>query len=337
MRDPIYVGLYGVGEISSLIARELLKRRGIQIVSAVDLAEDKVGRDLGEILGLRHRLSLRIARDLKESLREVRPDIIVHATSSSLREVYPQIKECLEMGVSVISTCEELVYPYWGNRAFADDLDGLAKRHQASVLGTGINPGFLMDTLPIVMTFACLEVDRINVTRAMDSGKRRGSYQRKIGTGLTLEEFRDKVEKREITGHVGLSISIAMIADAIGWDLTDIVEESPEPVLADETIRTSYTVVKRGSVAGLKSVAYGLRGGEEKIRLNFISHAGVKEEYDQIGIKGKPNIEMRIEGGIHGDIGTASVIINSIPKVIDSTPGLHTMRDLPLPSATLKI
>ncbi|MEM2863647.1 MAG: dihydrodipicolinate reductase [Candidatus Bathyarchaeia archaeon] len=336
MGRSVNVGLYGVGEISSLIARELLNRGWAHIVSAIDVAEGKVGRDLGEVLGLPHRLGLRIARSLEDAFQEFRPDIIVHATTSNLKDVYPQISECVERGVNIISTCEELVYPYWGNAELAHELDKCAKKQGVSVLGTGVNPGFIMDTLPIVMTCPCLEVEKINVTRVMDSGKRRSSYQRKIGTGLTLEEFREKVAKREITGHVGLSVSIAMIAEAIGWSLKDIVEEPPEPVLADETVETSYTTIKKGSVAGLKSTAYGLRDGEEKIRLNFISHAGVKDEYDYIEIKGKPSIRMRIEGGIHGDIGTAAIIINSIPKVISSTPGLHTMMDLPIPSAALK-
>jgi hypothetical protein len=335
LRHPIHIGLYGVGEISSLIARELLKKKGIRIVSAVDIDEEKIGKDLGEILGLPHRLGLKIVEDLREGVRKVKPDIILHATTSSLREVYPQISECLKMGVNVISTCEELVYPYWGNKGLAHDLDRLARKHQVSVLGTGINPGFLMDTLPIVMTYPCLEVDKINVARVMDSGKRRSSYQKKIGTGLPPDEFKEKVERGEIKGHVGLTVSTAMIADTIGWSLTRIVEEPPQPVLANETIETSYTIVEKGLVAGLKSIAYGLKDEEEKIRLSFISHAGVKEEYDYIEIEGRPHIRMRIEGGIHGDTGTAAVIINSIPKVIESTPGLHTMRDLPLPSATL--
>ncbi|MGC8849997.1 MAG: dihydrodipicolinate reductase [Candidatus Bathyarchaeia archaeon] len=319
-----------------MIARELLKKRWMRIVSAVDVAEEKVGRDLGEVLGLPSRLGLRIDRSLGEISRKCRPEIFVHATTSSLCDIYPQIIECVEMGANVISTCEELVYPYWGNAELAHKLDEHAKDREVSVLGAGVNPGFLMDTLPIVMTCLCLEVEKINVARVMNSGKRRASYQRKIGTGLTPDEFREKVAKREITGHVGLSVSIAMIADAIGWSLTDIMEEPLEPVIAEETIETSFTTIKKGSVAGLRSTAYGLKDGEEKIRLDFISHAGIKEEYDYIEIKGRPPVRVRIEGGIHGDIGTAAIIINSIPKVIKSTPGLHTMMDLPIPSAALK-
>ena len=330
------MALYGVGEISTLIAKELL-RRGVDIVSAVDVAEEKVGKDLGEILGLPRRLGLKIAGNIKEGLKGVKPDIVVHATASSLSQVYPQVSECLKLGVNVISTCEELVYPYWKDKASADRLDELAKENQVSVLATGINPGFLMDTLPIVMTCPCLEVEKIKVTRVMNSGKRRFAYQRKVGTGLTLEEFKEKIESKEITGHVGLDVSTAMIADAIGWKLDDIVETKPEPVIADETIRTSYTVIKKGSVAGLKSIAYGIKDGEERIELSFISHAGVKEEYDCIEIEGEPGIKMKIEGGVHGDAGTAAVIINSIPKLLNAPPGLHTMKDLPLPSAASTI
>lgn len=332
MNGKVNIVLFGVGAVSSLIAKALLQKNEMEIIGAVDLAEDKVGKDLGDILGLQTKLHVNITKDISETFREVKPDIVVHATSSSLKQVYPQISECIRKEVNVVSTCEELAYPYMKHKMLADKLDKLAKQYEVSILGTGINPGFLMDTLPITMTGPCLEVNRIKVTRMMNSSKRRIPYQMKVGTGLTVDEFRAKIANKEITGHVGLDISISMIADTLGWRLDEIIESPPEPVLTDKKIETGYRVVKKGYVAGLESLAYGAKDGKKILELKFISHADVEEEYDLIEITGVPNITVKIEGGIHGDIGTTAMIVNSIPKVINASPGLHTMRSLPIPS-----
>ncbi len=334
MNRPVRVAFYGVGVISSLIAKALLEKKGVQIVASIDVADDKVGRDLGDILDLHQKLGVVVARDAETAFSKAKPDIVIHATSSNLNKVYPQINECIKAGINVVSTCEELVYPYAKNRAIAEELDRFAKEHGVSVLGTGINPGFLMDVLPITATGPCLNVKRIKVTRMMNSGRRRIPYQKKIGTGLTEKEFREEIEKKSITGHVGLDTSISMIADALGWKLDDVVELPPQPILADRTTKTNYATVVKGLVAGLKSSAYGILSGERIIQLEFVSHAGVEEEYDSVEIDGEPNIRLKIEGGVHGDIGTIAMIINSIPKVINARPGLHTMNRLAIPSAT---
>jgi hypothetical protein len=334
MNRSVRVAFYGVGVISSSIARALLEKKGVEIVAAIDIAEDKVGRDLGDILDLPRKLGLIVEKDSRKAFSKTKPDIVIHATSSNLKQVYPQISECIKAGTNVISTCEELVCPQPKNKAITKELDRLATKHGVAVLGSGINPGFLMDTLPITVTGPCLEVKRIKVTRMMNSGRRRIPYQKKVGTGLTEKEFRERIKKREITGHVGLNISISMMADSLGWKLDDIVEVAPEPVIAEETTKTGYATIVKGCVAGLRSVAYGILAGQKVIELEFVSHARVEEEYDSIEIDGKPNVRLKIEGGVHGDIGTTAMIINSIPKVINASPGLHTMNRLPIPSAT---
>nr|MDO8132726.1 hypothetical protein [Candidatus Njordarchaeum guaymaensis] len=325
--------LFGIGALGSRIAKSALDKKGLEVVGAVDIAKDKVGKDLGEVLELSKTLGVAITDDIDALFSKVKADIVIHSTTSYLRDVYRQIARCLKAGINVVSTCEELSYPYYKYPELAHEIDELARENGVTVLGTGINPGYLMDTLPITLTGPCQDVKTIKVTRMMNSSKRRIPYQKKIGTGLLPEEFKKMIEEKKITGHVGLIESIAMIADALGWNLEEIRELRPAPVIAEGKIVTPYITVKPGQVAGLKSVAYGVKEGRKVIMLEFVSHAGVKEEYDAITIEGVPNIYQKIEGGVHGDIGTVATIINSIPKVINANPGLVTMKDLPLPSA----
>ena len=334
MENEINVLLYGLGAIGRRIAKAVLEKKGLRVVGAVDISKEIVGKDLGEILESNKRVGVTVTDDVDALLSKIKANIAIIATTSYLKDVYPQIEKCVKAGINVISTCEELSYPYYKYPQLSNEIDELAKKYGVTVLGTGINPGFLMDTLPIVLTGPCKEVESIKVTRMMDSSKRRIPYQKKIGTGLSPEEFRKMIDEKKITGHVGLVESIAMIAEALGWKLDEIREFPPEPVIAEKEIVTSYTTVKPGFVAGLKSIAHGIKNGKAVIILEFISHAAVEEEYDAVSIEGTPKIYEKIAGGVHGDIGTVAMIINMIPKVLNAKPGLVTMKDLPLPSAT---
>ena len=204
-----------------------------------------------------------------------------------------------------------------------------------SVVGTGINPGYLMDTLPLILTAPCLKVDAVKVKRMMDSSKRRIPFQKKVGTGMTQAEFREKIESGVITGHVGLLESINMIASGLGWELDEAVEFPPEGVISDHEVETGLGTVKPGDVLGLSSVAIAKRQGKPVITLEFIANAEVDEEYDEIIIEGVPNIHEEIIGGVHGDIGTVAVTINTIPRAIQASAGVQVMKDLPPPLATL--
>jgi 4-hydroxy-tetrahydrodipicolinate reductase len=333
--EELRVVCVGLGPIGKAIAKGLLEKKGLKIVGAADVAPDLIGKDLGEVLELGRKLGVTVRDDLDKLLDEVKADIAVIATKSYLPDVYPQIESCVKHCVNVISTCEELSYPYYRYPELSAKIDTLAKDYGVTVLGTGINPGYLMDALPIMLTGACTKVDSIKVIRMMDSKKRRIPYQKKIGTGLSPEEFRKMIEEKKITGHVGLTESIAMIAAALGWKLDEIKEFPPEPVIADREVQ-AYVTVKPGQVAGLKSVAHGIKDGKPVIVLEFVSHALVEEEHDTIIIEGTPRIEEKKIGGVHGDIGTVAVVINMIPKVINAPPGLFTMKDLPIPSAVVE-
>jgi len=333
--NEVKVILFGLGAMGSHIAKVALKKNGLKIVGALEIAQDKVGKDLGKVLGIKNHLGIKVTNDEK-ILQRVKSNIVIHATGSYLTQVYPQIIQCVKAGVNVVSTCEELSYPYYKFPKLAFELDKLAKENGVTVLGTGINPGYLMDTLPITLTGPCVNVRSVKVTRMMFSGNRRDSYQKKIGTGLTTKVFTEMIKEGKMTGHVGLVESICMIATSLGWKLDEIVELPPEPILTEKETKTTYTTIKPQHVVGLQSVAYGIKNGEKVITLEFVSHANVDNPFDSVTIEGTPPIHERIEGGVHGDLGTVAMVINSIPKVIKAKPGLVTMRELPVPSAVIE-
>jgi 4-hydroxy-tetrahydrodipicolinate reductase len=332
----VRVVLYGVGAVGSLIAKFLLEKEGIDIVGAVEIAKDKIGKDLGEVLSIEKKLGIKVSADADALFSEVKADIVIHATSSFLKDTFPQIASIVKHGTKVISTCEELTYPYHTEPEIAKKLDTLAKKHNATVLGTGINPGFLMDTLIITLTAVCQKIEKIEAVRVMNAGTRRIPFQKKIGAGLTVEEFRQKIESKQITGHVGLEQSIAMIADALAWKLDKIVAESVEPVIAKKPVESKAIEVKAGKVAGLRQKAKGIMKNREVITLDFQAYIGAEEEYDAITIDGVPKVKQKIKPCVHGDIGTIAMVVNSIPKVLKAPSGLLTMKDLPVPSATLE-
>ncbi|MBE0520618.1 hypothetical protein IBX35_06220 [Candidatus Bathyarchaeota archaeon] len=332
----VKVALYGVGAVGSLIAEYLLQKEGIRIVGAIDIAKDKVGKDLGEVLGLNRELGVKVSDNVDSVLSKVKADIAVHATSSFLKDTYPQIASIVKHGVNVVSTCEELSYPYLTEPKLATELDSLAKKHNVTVLGTGINPGFLMDTLVITLTAVCQKIEKIKAVRVMNAATRRLPFQKKIGAGLTVEEFKRRIESRQITGHVGLKQSVAMIADALKWNLDKITAENVEPVVAKKTVESASIKVRAGEVAGLRQKAKGIMKNKEVIVLDFQAYIGAEEEYDAVTIEGVPNVRQRIQPCVHGDKGTVAMIVNSIPKVINAPKGLFTMKDLPVPSATLE-
>ena len=242
----------------------------------------------------------------------------------------PQFEVILKSKTPIVSTTEELSYPFYSNRRLAKQIDAMARKARVVVLGTGVNPGFAMDALPIAMTAVCERVDRITVNRIQDARIRRLPFQMKIGSGLTTAQFAKKVVDGTVR-HVGLTESIAMIADAMGWKLDRITDEIA-PKIAQDRVESEYLAVDTGHVCGIIQDGIGYRKGEPLIRLHMEAYLGAPETYDQVDIEGSPSLSSRFAGGIHGDVATASITVNSIPKVLNAAPGLHTMRDLPLPS-----
>jgi len=327
---------FGVGVIGSLTAKFILeeKKRQLNLVGAYDIDPKKVGKDLGAVIGLDHKVGIKVSDDLDSVLAD-NVDAAIHTTSSYLKGAYPQIESVISHGVDVVSSCEELSYPYVVDRQLSGKLDLLAKKHGATVLGTGINPGFLMDALPIALTAPCESIKRIRISRKMNAATRRVPFQKKVGAGLTKGAFHSAIKNHQISGHVGLEQSVSMLADAIGWKLTRVEIGRVEPVIAEKATNEGYVKIPAGRVAGVKQSARGLAGGKPLIELNFAAYVGSEEEYDQVEIDGTPPVNCRISPCVHGDHGTVAMLVNMVPKVVAAPPGLLTMKDIQLPSAFL--
>jgi hypothetical protein len=324
---------YGLGPIGIETARVVLKRSGLKLVGAVDIDPEKAGRDVGEVLGLGEKLGVSVSRSLGRALARTKADIMLHTTTSFLRRVFPELQKGIEAGLSIVSSSEELLLPSLRNSKLADRLDKLAKEHKVTVLGTGVNPGFVMDSLVLMMTAVCTEVRKIRVERVVDAGTRRLPLQRKVGAGITLEEFRERADSGAF-GHIGLLESLALVAQGLGWKF-DETRESLEPVVAERDCQTKYLKVKAGQVAGINHIVRGIIKGDEVLTLHLRMYVGAENPHDSISITGAPPVNLIIDHGIMGDTATVAMLVNAIPKVIAARPGLVTMRDLALPSAFL--
>jgi 2,4-diaminopentanoate dehydrogenase len=327
---PIRVIHFGLGPIGAAVVRQVATRKGFKIVGAVDIDPAKVGRDLGEVCGVGRMLKVKVSEDAKKAIKASQPDVAVLCTNSSLKKVLPQIEAILKLRVPIVSTTEELAYPTRANMKYAREIHALAKKYKVAVLGTGVNPGFVMDALPITLTGVCEHIQAIRVDRIQDARVRRLPFQQKIGTGLTREQFQKKVDDASVR-HVGLAESVSMIADAVGWKLDKITDEI-QPKIASAPVASEFLAVDPGYVCGIVQDGIGYRDGVPVITLHMEAYLGAPESFDAVEITGSPALKMKIAGGVHGDIATASITVNSIPKILDVPPGLHTMRDMPIPS-----
>jgi hypothetical protein len=332
MMKKVRVVQFGCGPIGCSVIRYARNRPDMEVVGAIDIDAGLVGRDLGEVAGIDDKLGVLISAEADAILSQTKPDVVFLTMSSSLRVVYAEVVKCIEAGANVISTCEELAYPYRKELQISADIDKKARDKGVTVLATGVNPGFVMDAWPLFMTGVCQQVKQIKAVRVQDASSRRGPFQKKIGAGCTLEEFNKLVASGTLK-HVGLPESIAMIASGLGWELDEITE-SIEPVVAISRVKTDFVTVEPEQAAGVRQVGRGIRSRDELITLEFEAYVGAPESYDAVYITGTPNLEVVIKGGTHGDVATAAITVNCVHRVMDAPAGLLTMKDLPIVSAS---
>jgi 2,4-diaminopentanoate dehydrogenase len=327
MSDRIRIVQYGLGPIGAAVARHAVERKGLELVGAVDIDPAKVGMDAGEVIGLGQLLGFPVTATLSQTLERVEADVALHTTSSYFDLFQSQVIEILEAGLDIVSTAEELSFPWLDHPEAAGEIDAVARRAGKTVLGTGVNPGFLMDALPLFLTAICQRVEHIEVTRIINASTRRGPFQAKIGAGMKVETFEAKMAAGRM-GHVGLPESMAMIFDTLGKQLVRY-ESTVEPVLAEEFIKTAHLEVQAGQVRGLKQVARGYGEEGEFVVLTFVAALEAGEDGDTIKISGKPDLKVTLKG-TNGDLATVAMAVNAVWRVREASPGLVTMRDLPI-------
>jgi 4-hydroxy-tetrahydrodipicolinate reductase len=324
--DPVRLVHYGLGPIGIAVARLAGERAGLRSVAAFDPDPALAGRPLAALTG-------GDAEDgpvVEAAYRPVQgPAVGLHCTSSRLRQVLPQLLECVGDGLDVVSSCEELAYPWDEDPESAGELDRAARERGVTILGTGVNPGFAMDYLPLALTAVAARVDHVSVVRVQDAASRRLPLQRKIGTGLDPDEFRQRAAAG-LLGHVGLRQSAQAIAAALGWRL-DRLEESVDPIQAERAAPTALGEVAPGRVLGLRHRVRGFRGEREAISLDLQMAVGLGRSVDEIEIGGEPDLRLVVPEGLHGDRATAAIMVNAVHSVLAAPPGLAVMASLPPP------
>jgi len=318
---------FGLGPIGCATARQVIARNSLELVGAVDIDPKKSGRDVGEVIGFSDPVGIPVFAGLSDALVGSNADAAIHTTSSFFPLFRDQIRDLLNSGLDVVSTAEELSYPWLANPGQAAEIDAIAKTAGKTITGTGVNPGFLMDALPLFLTSISQSIDRISVRRVINASLRRGPFQAKIGSGLTPAEFMQRMESGRM-GHVGLRESIGMVFDTLGRRL-ERYESSVEPVVADSKIETDHFTVEAGFVRGLLQTATGYDERGEFVHLTFEASLEAEDDGDLIRIEGSPSLEVTLKG-TNGDIATVAIAVNTLVRTVEADPGLMTMRDLPI-------
>ena len=335
----VKVIIWGLGAMGGGMADMLLKKKGVDIVGVIGRGA-KLGKSMYDFIKTERgdRPDVLIQSE-DELLKEKAADVVLLCTDSFTKEAFPRIKRIVENKINVVSSAEEMAYPQAQSPELAQEIDRLAKENGVTVLGTGINPGLIMDLLVVLMTGCCEEVDHI-VSRRVNSLSPFGPVvMHEQGIGITVDEFKEGVKTGRLSGHVGFHESIRMITDAIGWELSAPVTQSMEPIVTDVDRKSPYGFAKAGDVAGCAMKGFGYVDGELKVEMDHPQQIEPEQVGVQTGdyviIKGTPNVNMVNSPEVPGGIGTIAMCVNMIPQTINAEPGLKTMIDLPVPRAIM--
>lgn len=322
---------FGLGPIGIESLKLAADQSWLEITGGVDIDPAKIGKSLAELTGVPALAGARVYATLEELFKAVgKPDVVLHTAGSSAVTSLAQMRPALEQGVSVASTCEELIFPALKTPDAVKEYDALCQRSGARITGTGVNPGFVMDILPICLTGVSREVTSIYVERVVNASTRRQPLQAKIGSGQNPADFRAKFAAGK-AGHAGFQQSVALLAHAMGWVL-DEIRESCEPVVATSRVVTKFFDVAPGQSVGIHQKCVGLVGGETKIKLDLQMYLEASLPHDAIVVRGRPDLNLVLNGGVAGDDATVASLINIVPRLLAGAPGVRLMTELAVPS-----
>jgi len=340
MSKDLKVVIWGFGAMGQGITETLLKREGVCIEAVCDTAVDFKGKTLADVDGVFSDYGNIIIDDDIDSVLNRPGDVVFIATDSYTKASFPKIKKAIEYGYNVISTAEEMAYPWANEPEIAREIDRLAQEHGVSVLGTGVNPGFVMDFLAIALTGAMTEVQSIEIERVNSLSPFGPTVMEEQGVGLNTDAFEKKLEQGQLAGHVGFRESVFMISDALDLGV-DKFEQQMKPIITNVDRKSRYGEAKKGQVAGINMTAQGFVGDEKIIDMKHPQQIEPQEEGiktgDYIKIKGNPDIDLAIKPEIDGGAGTIATCANMLPQVVHAAPGLRSMIDLPIPRVHKKV
>jgi 4-hydroxy-tetrahydrodipicolinate reductase len=326
----IKIAQFGLGPIGLETLKLAATKPWADIVGGIDIDAAKVGKDLGELANDDRLRGRPVFLSIEELVALARPDVIFHTAVSKVKAAYPQLESMARQRINVVSSCEELLFPQLREPQLAAQLDALCRQHGARIVATGVNPGFVMDVLPVCMTGVCRAVRAVHVQRVVNATTRRGPLQRKIGSGWTPEEFERRF-KEGTAGHAGLQESLALIAHSLGWEITDLVEIG-KAVIADHVIRTPHVEVQVGQCCGIRQYAEAKHDGNVALTLDIKMYLDAPNPHDACQIEGEPPLAVLIQGGVAGDSATVASLVNAAPRLLKAPPGLRLMTDLAVPS-----
>jgi 2,4-diaminopentanoate dehydrogenase len=339
-KDKVKVAIWGFGAMGSGMARMILNKKGFEIVGVCDKNPHYHGKSMFEVLQIEqqdHKMVI-IKDDIQDVISKKSCDVCLVATDSFTDKTFPKLEWLLKRGVNVISTAEEMAYPYANQPELSKQLDHVARANNVTVLGTGINPGMMMDLLVVCLSGVMESVDAIEVSRVNSLSPFGHTVMEEQGVGLTKQAFEEGIQTNTIAGHVGFKESIYMIGKALGWNIEKF-EQSMAPIITTVDRKSAYGFAKANDVAGVDMRAHAIIDGVQKIKMHHPQqiepHLGGVETGDYIKILGKPEVNMAIKPEIDGGIGTIAICVNMIPHVINAKSGLKTMLDLPVPRAIL--
>jgi 4-hydroxy-tetrahydrodipicolinate reductase len=333
MSREIKIGLCGLGSIGKAVGRLLIDyRSGFALVGAVTKASQDIGRPLGEVVGSSRTADIIVGGELDELLA-LAPDIIVYATGSFLKETSDDVIACVSAGVNVVSPCEELAFPFSRDADVSARIDAAAKSGGATVLGTGVNPGFIFDSFLVAASGCSWNVESITGRRVVDVAGFGQNIHRRLGIGYTPEEFEAGHQKGTIAGHVGFPESIELVAERLGLSLDGPVQEVFDPLVAQKPVGTTYGELPAGVTEGFVQRASGTVNGIEMIAFELVLHlrpveAGM-EASDTFTLNGAHPVSVTLRPGMDAIPATSAQLVNSIPGVLNAAAGLKTAKDLP--------
>jgi hypothetical protein len=320
---------FGVGDIGKSIVRALLKsNHRFELIGAVDIDPKKVGNDIGDLVGFEGLTGIVVSPDLRHIKK--RADVAIHTSVSFLPEASNQVIELLKSGCNVISTSEELFFLEKRDKKKFDYINSLAKRSHLRVLASGVNPGFVLDTLVLVATTPLITINSIHAERAINLSHRRLALQRKLGVGLSKYEFSEQASSSSHFGPVGLTDSADFVLHHLNIKY-DNLRSTTHPIVADHDYKDDSVFVARDHVLGVRQEVIAKRGDDEILSFRLTMRIDSPIEYDHIFIDGEPPINIVINNGIMGDKATVGIVLNLIPAFLDLPPGFHTIADMKLP------